>query len=323
MRGVVLVFVFIALTYGSIDPSSVTVSGFSSGAFMATQYQFAFSSSISGAAILAGGPYYCAQDQLTNAFLTCMYGITPVPLPTLESYARSVEASGDIDPLSNLENHKVFILSGLQDATVKSSVVRSLETMYQNFGVTNIKSNFQLASAHTFPTTDYGNSCAFSFTPYISNCNYDGAGESLSYLYDNLKDSVDPDEENIVNIPQGRFTEGRTVASLSLGPDAFLYIPTGCKNPDAVCKLHVAFHGCQQYRNAIGMQYVLNTGYNGWAEANNIFILYPQATSSTLSPNNPNGCWDWWGYLGSNFAIKSGPQMVTINNMINWVIENY
>jgi poly(3-hydroxybutyrate) depolymerase len=320
-----LVLLLIQFIDGKIDPQSLTLSGLSSGAYFATQYQFAYSSSIAGVAIFAGGPYYCAQDQLTNAFLTCMYGINPVPLVTLEAYARKVAASGEIDPLSHLSNHRVFIFSGTQDATVKPSVVRALETMYVNMGVPkdNIESNFNLIAAHTFPTVDYGNSCTLSYTPYISKCNYDGAGESLSVLYDNLKDPVPYIEENIESIAQGQFTDGRAVTALSLGPEAYIYVPTNCKNNQNICKLHVAFHGCQQYKNAIGMKYVLDTGFNSWAEANDIVVLYPQAASSNMAPNNPNGCWDWWGYLNPSFALKSGPQMKTVNNMITYVVHNY
>ncbi len=33
-------------------------------------------------------------------------------------------------------------------------------------------------------------------------------------------------------------------------------------------------------------------------------------------PVNPEGCWDWWGYDGPDFAVKTAPQMVTIMNMV-------
>jgi len=42
------------------DVAQITVSGLSSGAFMATQFSVAYSASIAGAGIVAGGPYYCA-----------------------------------------------------------------------------------------------------------------------------------------------------------------------------------------------------------------------------------------------------------------------
>lgn len=56
------------------------------------------------------------------------------------------------------------------------------------------------------------------------------------------------------------------------------------------CALHVAFHGCEQTLGDIGSDFVENAGYNSWAEANNIIILYPQAKDNPL---NPKGCWDW------------------------------
>jgi len=34
----------------------------------------------------------------------------------------------------------------------------------------------------------------------------------------------------------------------------------------------------------IGTDFVENSGLNGWAESNNIIVLYPQAKKSTFSP---------------------------------------
>jgi len=306
-----------------IDPKEVSLSGLSSGAYMATQYQFAHSSSVKGVAIFAGGPYYCAQNQITNAFLMCMYGINPIPLPQLITHTRTFAANGLIDPVSHLENHKVFVFSGTNDATVVPSVVEALHEMYVQLGVKDIHSNFNLLAAHTFPTPSFGNACTMSFTPYISACNYDGAGAALEAMYGELKPPVNAPNTNIVTIEQSRFTGGATPQSLSLGPTAHLYVPSGCRDKAGECKLHVALHGCQQYINAIQMRYVHNTGYNGWGEANNIFILYPQAAASTFNPQNPNGCWDWWGYLNSNFANKNGPQIRFLKNLVDYVLQTY
>ena len=54
--------------------SDVTVSGLSSGAFMAVQLHVAYSSIISGAAVYAGGPYWCAMGNLNTAMMDCMVG---------------------------------------------------------------------------------------------------------------------------------------------------------------------------------------------------------------------------------------------------------
>ena len=57
----------ITLSEMNIDPSGVSVSGLSAGAFMAVQMHVAYSSTINGSAIFAGGPFYCAQDSLMIA----------------------------------------------------------------------------------------------------------------------------------------------------------------------------------------------------------------------------------------------------------------
>lgn len=32
---------------------------------------------------------------------------------------------------------------------------------------------------------------------------------------------------------------------------------------------------------------------------------------------NPNGCWDWWGYTGSDYSNKKGSQIKAIFDMVN------
>ena len=44
--------------------NDVTVSGISSGGYMAVQFQVAYSSVVRGAGIVAGGPYYCAEGSV-------------------------------------------------------------------------------------------------------------------------------------------------------------------------------------------------------------------------------------------------------------------
>lgn len=51
--------------------------------------------------------------------------------------------------------------------------------------------------------------------------------------------------------------------------------------------------------------FVKHAGYNGWAEANNIILLYPQTVSSDWNPANPQGCWDWSASRFSSFPLSS------------------
>jgi poly(3-hydroxybutyrate) depolymerase len=65
---------------------------------------------------------------------------------------------------------------------------------------------------------------------------------------------------------------------------------------------------------------VQKSGINEWADTNNIIVLYPQATSSS---SNPLGCWDWWGYLSSDYALKSASQMDAIMAMVAQITSGY
>jgi poly(3-hydroxybutyrate) depolymerase len=68
---------------------------------------------------------------------------------------------------------------------------------------------------------------------------------------------------------------------------------------------------------------VREAGYNAWADANHLVILYPQ-TTQWLRPladpagftANPKGCWDWWGYSGSAYLTRDGKQMKAVRAMI-------
>jgi hypothetical protein len=99
-------------------------------------------------------------------------------------------------------------------------------------------------------------------------------------------------------------------------PDIF--IPTACSDYTTPCHLHVAIHGCKQGQEFIGSTFSEHTGYNKWAENNNITVLYPQIAKD-VSHGNPDGCWDWWGYLGKDYALKSGVQMAFLKKVIDAV----
>ena len=73
----------------------------------------------------------------------------------------------------------------------------------------------------------------------------------------------------------------------------YIYVPTVCQSKKTSCKLHIAFHGCEQGRVYLGNEYAAHTGYGQYAEGLNTIVIFPQVINSTL---NPHGCWDWWGY---------------------------
>lgn len=282
---------------------------------MAVQYHFAFSSEVLGAGIFAGGPYYCAQGNMMTAITACMSSPSQINLSVLEQAAVANAQDSSIDSLANIASSKVFLFSGKSDTTVFPGVMKQLNAMYTDYGA-QITAVFDFNTVHGIPTIDFGVSCSTMKTPFINKCGYDGAGEALQTIYGRLNPRGTANPSNIIRLDQSKFVPGSyTLSSLSMGPTAYAYVPTTCKASPSSCKFHIAFHGCQQSINDIGDDYIQHTGFNEWAETNNIIVLYPQAVTSYFNPLNPNACWDWWGYVNGNYATKSGPQLVTVRNM--------
>ena len=68
----------VSLPSFNIDINETSVSGLSSGGYMAVQFHVAYSSLVKGAGIIAGGPYFCAQDSQDTATNVCSCtGFTP------------------------------------------------------------------------------------------------------------------------------------------------------------------------------------------------------------------------------------------------------
>ena len=55
---------------------------------------------------------------------------------------------------------------------------------------------------------------------------------------------------------------------------------------------------------------------DGAADAGRVVVLFPQAEPS-FQPLNPNGCWDWWGYGGAEYATQAGPQIAAVKAMVD------
>lgn len=300
----------------SADADAVSVSGLSSGAFMAEQYQVAYSASIVGAGIVAGGPYYCAMGSVLNA-LRCMgqYEWFPPNSDLLWMLTRQDAKDKKIDPVKNLKARRIYIFSGTADTKVRPLAVEATARFFENAGLpsSNLVYVNTVAAGHALVTPRAGNDCAENETPFINHCavagkEYDQPGEILAHIYGALKPPVEADKANLLTFDQREFAAEKT----SMAKDAFAYIPAQCGKGG--CRVHVVFHGCKQSPEKIGDRFYWQTSYNAWAGSNNIIILYPQVVPS--APLNQDGCWDWYGYSGWDYAYKSGPQMQAVARMI-------
>ena len=77
----------------------------------------------------------------------------------------------------------------------------------------------------------------------------------------------------------------------------------------------VALHGCKQNADAIGETFVKDAGFNRWADAYGVAVLYPQ-TRASFAPLNPQACWDWWGYSGTDYDTRHGVQLRWLVNAV-------
>jgi poly(3-hydroxybutyrate) depolymerase len=302
----------------NVDAAQTSVSGLSSGAFMAVQLQVAYSASIKGAGIVAGGPYYCAANNVMLFGATCMGQTWFAPQPGgLISAAKGYAATGQIDALSNLKKRQIYVFSGTKDTVVHQPAVDATVSFFLQVGVpsANLAYVNTLPAGHAVITPKFGNDCAANAAPYISHCDLDGqgydqAGELLKHIYGPLDAKATSLAGRLVTFDQRKFAAPIT----GMADEAFLYVPKACEAGET-CKIHVAIHGCMQSAETVGKDFVADTGYNEWAENNHLLVLYPQVNKSFV-PLNPQGCWDWFGYTGSNYATKSGLQMKAIKSMV-------
>lgn len=169
MCAILYSILFLASVSEAIPRTDVTVSGLSSGGGMTAQLHLVFSSTISGSGVLAGPPYYCAQDSATKANPDCLYGpATSIPVDKLVSQLQSYVSAGTADPTSNLKNDPVYIFSGRYDPVVFPDVVKLNEKIFGTF-TTNIKTNFKMPATHGYLTENFGGICELPDLKYFIN----------------------------------------------------------------------------------------------------------------------------------------------------------
>lgn len=305
-----------------INPNTFTVSGISAGAAMAIQFQYAFSRIVKGAGIVAGVPYMCAQGLVEGA-LDCMDMPYQIDEAILKQDIADFQATGLIDDTMYIKNHTIYLFSGISDTVVYQGTMLKVLDMMQYYGAYSIRPIFNYTAEHSWITNFYGNACGYLGEPYLNNCGLDFAGEFLEQCFADMASQGNnpgnwsPTIGTYEPLNMVAFDQTFYGASALIGMDdvGYLYIPTKCATGAVQCHLHLNFHGCNQQQTKVGTQYVEHTGLNEWAEANNFVVLYPQ-TIATDIPLNPQGCFDWWGYAGDNYATHDGPQMQVIRNMI-------
>ncbi|HUO55121.1 MAG TPA: hypothetical protein VMU18_10285 [Rhodoblastus sp.] len=337
------------------DPQSVTISGISSGAFMAAQFAVAWSSLIKGVGLIAGGPYYCARTNSTGAVLT--FGLLPTavavgpcmkghagPVSDFTAEADKLAAAGRIDPTDRLKSQKIYIFHGFNDKVVAPELGSLTRDFYQHYlgdaGRNALFYQTAVGAGHSFVVAQgaAAKDCAVNDRPYLDDCDYDQAGILLEHFYGRLT----PPGGQALSATRKAFSQQPFIGDhaapeeIGLADQGYVYVPESCKAGG--CRLHVVLHGCLQNAGEFlpdGQAFLDGIGVNQWADRNRIVVLYPQTTSGDGSwwhgtwngfwpsfyraPFNPEACWDWWGYVNYNddYVTRSGAQIAAIKRMVD------
>jgi poly(3-hydroxybutyrate) depolymerase len=308
------------------DLAATSVSGLSSGAFMAVQIEVAHSKDVVGAGIVAGGPYACAESQASRlvpfwpsavlenaqqALNQCMQTSSGTPDPeALAKRAEELAQDGQIDPITGLADDNVYLFSGNEDQTVTRPVVQAAESFYRKVGVPPADLTLvEKEGGHAFITEQGGAACGLSAAPYVSDCDYDQAKAILAWIYGPLAEASDAPKGHFILFDQQPFSEPGD----GFADEGVVYVPPSCTEQPG-CRVHIALHGCEQSREAVGDAFIKESGYAEIADTNRLIILFPQGKA--ITGINPHGCWDWWGYTGLDYLGKDGPQIKAIWDMV-------
>ncbi len=309
-----------------IDPAQTSVSGLSSGAYMAMQYHVAHSASLLGAGIVAGGPDLCAEGNpaLAIGCMKILPAAAEATAATLFNQAKLLASIGQIDQIANLASSRVYLFSGKNDSVVSTGSVDAARRFYELAGVKTITYDNSLPAGHAFISPNARNSCDVNASPFVSKCMvngqpYDQPLQVLKALYGPLN-PPSPKTEQAVPFDQTAFGS----AKAGMANTGYVYVPAACKGKNAqACRIHVVFHGCLQSAENPGIGDVVydQVGYNRWAATNRIIVLYPQVAAN--NPLNPQTCWDWFGYtnvpfmdIPTHYATTAAPQIKAVTAMI-------
>ena len=369
-----------ALPALGLAADGVTVSGLSSGGYMAGQFQVAFADSLTGAAVLAAGPYGCSRGSVYTAMQHCACPVAgsvwqaslrfwplaacSVPgeglLAAFADSALTVNAR-HLDPPQALAKHRVWLLSGQADPVVPPTLVTAAEAFYRRHGVADAQLHHERVpgAGHGLPTPDGPVACGVTASPFLTDCrDLDSAGALLAWLYPAPAGGVQAGVARAAGLRRFDQRPYRQRAVFDgLDDSGWLYVPQACETGRAAattadaavapCRLHVVFHGCAQGQGFVGAdgrpfgrRFVDGAGYNRWAEASRIVLLYPQVKASRPTALaqlagdahrlNPEGCWDFWGYTDPqgalhgtqrHFARRSAPQLRAVKAMVDAVLR--
>ena len=152
--------------------AAISVSGLSSGAYMALQFHLAHSEKVVGSGLIAAGPYFCAQGSIGTALQDCVANPDAnINLKVMSDTIVQYQKDGKLAAPKYNQNDKVWLLHGTLDTRIIRPVAEKLaEQVSTIFGPSNTRYISDKAFSHVMPTLNSGTDCTESSSPFIGNC---------------------------------------------------------------------------------------------------------------------------------------------------------
>jgi len=279
-----------------------SVSGVSSGAYMAVQLWLAQAPRFEGGlASVAGGPYACASS-VFEALGPCL-GRSALDDAAMLARAQAALAAGSLP--AQPRGGRAYLFAGARDAVVAPATTAALAAQLQTLRPElALQLETSVPATHGWVTQEQGSACDQMQAPFLLACGFDLAGQLLAHLHSPLQPRGEATAGTLQAFDQRAFHPGADLADTG-----YVFIPRACTGGG--CRVHVALHGCRMNGATIGEAFARHSGLNEWAASNRLVVLYPQTGAAAT-----NACWDWWGYADAGFAGRQGAQQRAIVAML-------
>ena len=208
-----------------------------------------------------------------------------------------------------------------------TSVVAAVGTFYAAFVAPEaIRFETTVPAAHAMVTLAWGEPCEAFEEPFINDCDYDLAGAILQQMYGPLAAPDEAGDEpagDIVAFDQAPFDPGRQDQRprRHRAICSFPRVPGGGRPlPAARRPARVRADARPASARPSSATPATTAGPPSTASSSSI-RRRPRSSGSLLGVDlpwpNPQGCWDWWGFTGPDYALKSAPQITAITAMID------
>lgn len=310
IKNMSLFFLILHLHFIVFATEKISISGVSSGGYMAEQFAIAHSDLVFGLGVFSAGIPGCVRQNNLLEIHRCMKSSDQVNLQEIQMLYRAKEKNQIIARLDFFKEIQVHIYHGQQDQVVTAKMMSLNQQLIESFGA---KVSARLISnlAHGLPVFKAKNQCEKTASPWINQCEMSGALDLFSQLYRGRFKQNRTDGKWFIYHLENELLTDDEINKSNLNTAMASYVPSVCEKID--CPVHMVLHGCQQSPEFVDEQFLLNSDFVQAANQYGVVLLFPSINKSS---RNPYGCWDWWGYTGIHYDDQLGPQIRVLEKIV-------